>query len=76
MDEADTASASAVSLSQMPIWNRPWPKILTVRCVKTSNTSKFIQFLQKQRCLIKSSLMTAKNIVALSTYKKITFSFT
>ena len=76
MDEADTASASAVYLSHMPIWNRPWPKILTVRCVKTSNTFKFIQFLQKQRCLIKSSLMTAKNIVALSTYKKITFSFT
>lgn len=51
MDEADTASASAVSLSHMPVWNGPWPKRHTVSCVKTSNTFKFIQFLQKKGVL-------------------------
>ena len=70
MNEADTASGSVASLSQMPTWNRSWPKTLTTRCTKTANTSKPFQFQQKQRCILRSSLMTMKKITASSTHKK------
>ena len=70
MNEADTASGSVASLSQMPTWNRSWPKTLTTRCAKTANTSKPFQFQQKQRCFLRSSLMTSKKIMASSTHKK------
>ena len=42
----------------------------TARCVKTANTFKLFQFQQKQRCILRSSLMTIKKIAASFTHKK------
>ena len=70
MDEADTASGSAASLSHMPTWNRSWSKIFTAKCVKTAHTFKLFKFPQKHRCLLRCSLMTMKKIAASSTHKK------